>query len=366
LVFLEVNIQFGFKLMKTIQFIFLAIFIANVCQAQNTNTNLIDRDKEKYEKGVFNKQFNEQSDTSEAYLKLYDRIPDELPSWVFTPAEFGKSIKIVAFSDPNMQKQEAIQQAIHRSKAIYALLNKAIINNIADDYTNMRENGKYALYETKFQDFTLIKAKIAYNNDNVNVLDTFYTKYGEGVVLVDFSLQNKSAFNADTLEIKGEQMQVFIEKNFKKEKVEFFNLSIKDLVNLNDSVIKNSQYNYKVVNRGYDIFSFYGDQMIEFVERTYNYRCNIDFEKDSASIDLNYFSLNRGLWNAYITGLLSNITLLSKQLASKVTNSNDFYTLKNEGLVRTVARNKVSFGFNSFQLLENQFYIDLNGEINDF
>jgi hypothetical protein len=65
-----------------------------------------------------------------------------------------------------------------------------------------------------------------------------------------------------------------------------------------------------------------------------------------------------------MVGVLNNITVLSKQLSSKVTNSNDNYTLKNEGLIRTVARNKVSFGFNSFKMYENQFYIDLNGQIN--
>jgi hypothetical protein len=69
------------------------------------------------------------------------------------------------------------------------------------------------------------------------------------------------------------------------------------------------------------------------------------------------------LWNAYISGVLSNITVLSKQLASQVKNSNDFYTLKHEGLIRTVARNKVSFGFNDFKMYENQLYIDLNGII---
>jgi len=352
--------------MKRFYYIIIILLIGYTSQAQNTKTQLIDKDKDKYEKNVFNNQFNQQIDSIAEYRKLHDRIPEQLPDWVFIPADFGKSLKIVAFSDPNMEKNEAIQQAIHRAKAIYVLLNKSVVSNITDDYTNMREADRHALYETKFQDFSLIKAKVPYNNSSISVLDTFFTKYGEAIVFLDFSFLNDAQFNMDTIEIKGEQLQVFIEKNFRKEKIEFFNLFVNDKVTSADSLSKISQYNFKVVNRGYDISSLYGDTLIEFQERTYNYRCNIDFVKDSTQIDLNYFSLNRGLWNASITGLLTNITALTKQLASQVINSNDFYTLKNEGLIRTVARNKVSFGFNSYQLIENQFYIDLNGEINDF
>jgi len=352
--------------MKRFYYIIIILLIGYTSQAQNTKTQLIDKDKDKYEKNVFNNQFNQQIDSIAEYRKLHDRIPEQLPDWVFIPADFGKSLKIVAFSDPNMEKNEAIQQAIHRAKAIYVLLNKSVVSNITDDYTNMREADRHALYETKFQDFSLIKAKVPYNNSSISVLDTFFTKYGEAIVFLDFSFLNDAQFNMDTIEIKGEQLQVFIEKNFRKEKIEFFNLFVNDKVTSADSLSKISQYNFKVVNRGYDISSLYGDTLIEFQERTYNYRCNIDFVKDSTQIDLNYFSLNRGLWNASITGLLTNITALTKQLASQVINSNDFYTLKNEGLIRTVARNKVSFGFNSYQLIENQFYIDLNGQIKQF
>jgi len=352
--------------MKRLYYVVIAFLLGFASQAQNTKTNLIDKDKEKYEQDVFNKQFDEQQDSAAAYRNLYDRIPEELPDWVFIPADLGKSLKIVSFSDPNMEKEEAVRQAIHRAKALYGLLNKAVVSNITDDYTNMREADRHALYETKFQDFSLIKAKVAYCNKSIIVTDTFFTKYGEAVVYVDFSSQNESELNTDTIEVRGEQLQVFIEKNFRKEKIEFFNLSANDKVYSNDSFSKVSQYNYKIVNRGYDISSLYGDTLIEFQERSYNYRCNFDFVKDSTDMDLNYFALNRGLWNAQLTGLLSNITSLSKQLASQVINSNDFYTLKNEGLIRTVARNKVSFGFNCFKLIENQFYIDLNGEISRF
>ena len=338
--------------------ILITVVLLGICSlSAQENNNLIDNDKSNYEQNVFNKAFDDQNDSLNSIQKLYDKIPAVLPNWVLTPVDGNR---IVGFSDPNMDKEEAFKQAVERAKALYALLNSSVVSNITDDYTNLKESGKYSLYTTKFQDFSLSKAKIAYNNASVQIIDTFYTKFNEGIALIEFNNENPE--KKDTLIIKGEHLQVFIEKNFKKEKIVFYNFSIDDNLE-NDSSDILAQYNYKIVNRGYDISSIYGQNTIEFKERTYNYVTDLEFSTDSTDSELNFFRLSRGLWNAYISGVLSNITVLSKQLASQVKNSNDFYTLKNEGLIRTVARNKVEFEVNSFKLYQNQFYIDLNGII---
>lgn len=337
-----------------------------IASSQNeANTNLIDQDKGNYEQKVFNKEFNNSQETTESDREMYDRIPEKLPGWVFNPIDFNNSARIVGFSDPNMSKEEAYKQAALRAKAIYALFKLSSISNITDDYTNLKESGKYSLYTTKFQDFALSKAELAYNDSAVIIIDTFFTKYNEGIVLIEIKTNSNSNsdFNKDTLSIKGEHLQVFIEKNFKKEKIEFFNFSIQNNLEKNDTADFFAQYNYKIVNRGYDISSIYGDQMIEFEERTFNYRSELEFQKDSADAEFDMFYLNKGLWNAFITGALSNITMLSKQLSTQIKNSNDYYTQNSEGLIRTVSRNKVSFGFNDFKIIQNQFYIDLNGLI---
>ncbi|MFC2103783.1 hypothetical protein ACFLS4_00335 [Bacteroidota bacterium] len=344
--------------------IFTFLFIINTfLLGQEPTSKLIDDDKKTYEENVFKEEFDEYVDTADLERKLYDRIPEKLPDWALSPIDFYNPIRIVGYSDPNMTREEAINQAVLRAKSIFALMKFSTISNITDDYSNLKESGKYSLYAAKFQDFSLSKAKIAYNNSSILVVDTFYTKYNEAIVLVEFNYEQNSDENEDTLTIKGEHLQVFIEKNFGKEKIEFFNFFVQDNLIENDSADFYSQYNYRIVNRGYDINSIHGDKIIEFKERTFNYRTDLEFTSDSTDSELNTFRLTRGLWNGYITGILSNITTLSKQLASQVKNSNDFYTLKNEGLIRTVARNKVSFEFNDFKMYENQFYIDLNGII---
>ncbi|MDA3952291.1 MAG: hypothetical protein PF485_01495 [Bacteroidales bacterium] len=341
---------------------FLTINLSLFSQGES-NSNLIDKDKKIYEESVFNKEFDEDEDTSDIAWKLYERIPEKLPNWVFSPIDINKSDRIIACSDPNMIKKEAFKQAVLRAKAMFALMKYSSVSNITDDYTNLKESGRHALYATKFQDFSLAKAKLVYNNSAIVIINTFYTKYNEAIVLIDLNYKLDSVENKDTLIVKGEHLQIFTEKNFKNEKIEFFNFSIQDNLFKNDSTDFLAQYNYRVINRGFDIYSIYGNNTIEFKERTYNYRTEIDFVMDSTKSELNRFRLTRGLWNGYITGVLGNITILSKQLASHVRNSNDNYILKNEGLIRSIARNNISFWFSSFEMYENQFFIDLNGQI---
>jgi hypothetical protein len=260
-----------------------------------------------------------------------------------------------------MEKKEAYNQAILRAKAVYALVNYSTVSNIADDYTNLRESGNRGFYETKFQDFTLSKALLFYKNDEVSVIDTFFTKYNEAIVLI--KIENTNDPNFDTLEVKGEHLQIYTERGDRTEKIEFFNLSVYDSKNLGDSTENILQYNFRKLNKDYDIASLYGAKMINFPERSFNYIPPVDFVKDSTDSDLQANTLALGLWNAYLCGILDNISHLSKQLASMVKNTNDFYTLKNEGLVRTVARSKARFEINKFKLIKNEIYIDLYGEI---
>jgi hypothetical protein len=351
--------------MKYILGAFLVVLLlnSNTFSQNETNLNLIDQDKKKYEENVYNKEFDESLETDDSDRKRYDRIPEKLPNWVFKPVDFNNPARIIGFSDPNMTKEEAYKQAIMRAKALYAIYKLSSISNITDDYTNLKESGRYSLYTTKFQDFSLTKAELTYNDSAIVVIDTFFTKYNEGIALIEINTNQNSNLNRDTISIKGEHLQVFIEKNFKREKIEFFNLSIQDNLEKNDTSDFFSQYNYKIVNRGYDISSIYGNQLIEFTERTYNYRSETEFQKDSLDAEYDMFYLNKGLWNAFISGVLSNITMLSKQLSTQIKNSNDYYTQTSEGLIRTVSRNKVSFGFNNFKIIQNQFYIDLNGLI---
>lgn len=328
--------------------------------SQETKSDIIDKDKEKYEESVFDQAFERLNDSIK-HQKRYDFIPEKLPEWCFHSNKSGSSFEIIGISDPGMEWTDAKKQAELRAIALFALMNSCTIRNISDDYTNLNESNGYALYATKFQDFALSRSKLAYHYSQIEVTDTFFTKYNEAVVKIKFNYNLDAINNTDTIKVKGEHLQVFVERNFKKDKLEFFNLTINNK-SLADSAEINLQYNFKQAYGGYHISSTFGADTISFDARTFNYRTEKSFVKDSTDSELNFFRLNKGLWNAHLTGILSNLTWMSKNLSSAVKNSNDFYTLKNQGLIRTVSVNTIAFDINEFKIIENNLYIDLVGE----
>ncbi|MFO7827495.1 MAG: hypothetical protein R6V23_02630 [Bacteroidales bacterium] len=329
--------------------------------SQETKSDIIDKDKENYEENIFNKAFEKINDSLKKQNR-YDYIPEKLPEWCLQVINADFPFEIIGISDPGMEWSDAKKQAELRAIALLALMNSCSVSNITDDYTNLNEGNGYALYATKFQDFARSQSRITYNDSQVEVVDTFFTKYNEAIVKIRFNYQSDATNNTDTLDVKGEHLQVFVERNFKRDKLEFFNLTI-DNKRSSDSSAISLQYNFKQAYGGFDISSVFGKDTIDFVPRTYNYRTNQEFTKDSTDSELKYFRLNKGLWNAQMVGVLSNITWIAKHLSSAVKNSNDFYTLKNQGLIRTVSRSTVALDIQSLKIVENNLYLDLTGKI---
>jgi len=346
------------RLLSLVLFVFVSLAIFS----QETKTEIINQDKRNYEKNVFDKAFGDNKDSLN-YRKRYDLIPEKLPDWFFPVIQNTTSAEIIGVSDPGMEWKEAKKQAQLRALALYAIINSSTVSNITDDYTNLHEGAGYALYSTKFQDFVLTKSKIVCDLSAVEVVDTFFTKYNEAIVKIRINNNFQSLSAKDTIYATGEHLQVFVERNFKSEKLEFFDFIINSQTD-NDSGSLNLQYSFKQAYRSYEITSFVGQDTIDFEPRTYNYRTEFEFKKDSTDLEFKYFGLNKGLWNAYITGVLSNITWLSKQLSGAVKNSNDFYTLKSEMFVRTVSKNNIFFELQGFKMIENDLYLDFTGKTN--
>ena len=328
--------------------------------SQETKTQIIDKDKENYETNVFDKAFGDVNDSLNN-RKRYDLIPEQLPDWFFPVIQNTTPAEIIGISDPGMDWDEGKKQAQLRALALYAIFNSSTVSNITDDYTNLHEGAGYTLYSTKFQDFILTRAMITYNLSAVEVVDTFFTKYNEAIVKIRMNKTPESLSPKDTIYVTGEHLQVFVERNYKRDKLEFYNFIINRKSDA-DSCSLNAQFHYKQAYNGYDIISKFGNDTVDFEPRTYNYRTELEFSIDSTDTDFKFFRLNKGLWNASLTGVLSNITGLSKQLSGSVKNSNDFYTLKSEGLIRTVSKNRISFNLQQFKLVENNLYFDLKGK----
>ena len=352
---------FKLKIMRRIILLIVFFIISYGIFSQETKTEIINQDKRNYEKNVFDKAFEEINDSLN-YQKRYDLIPEQLPDWFFPVVQKTTPAEVIGISDPGMEWEKAKNQAELRALAFYAIIHSSTVSNITDDYTNLHEGAGYALYSTKFQDFVLTKAKIVCDLSAIEVVDTFFTKYNEAIVKIRINNNFQSLSAKDTIYATGEHLQVFVERNYKRDKLEFYNLIINRKGDT-DSCSLSCQYHYKQAYNGYDIISKFGKDTIDFKARTYSYRTDLEFTADSSDAAFKFFRLDKGLWNAYFTGVLTNITWLSNQLSGTVRNTNDFYTLQTEGLIRTVSKNRVSFDLQQFKLVENNLYLDFVGRI---
>ncbi|MCG8411207.1 MAG: hypothetical protein MI739_07980 [Bacteroidales bacterium] len=331
---------------------FLLAFRVSLLFSQETE--IIQQNYKIYETNIFDKEFLNTNDSIDLTKVLYDKIPENLPDWIFNYTKDPK--KVIGISDPNMDRIKAFDLAIFRAKAIYTLLNHCKISNINDNYNNLQEAAINATCKsTKFQDYLLAEGQLTYNDSAITLIDTFFTKYNEAIVLIDFNTKS-SLTKTDTIRIKGEYLQVFIEENSSKEKVSFFNFNINEKT-VSDTLQIASEYNYKQVNNCYNIFSTYKNDWISFYKRPYRYQSETIINNQIN--ELYAFNLSRGLWNTYLSGILTNISFVAKQLSGKVENTSDSYSSKNQSLIRTVTTDSISFDFIDFAIIDNQLYLKL-------
>lgn len=317
-----------------------------------TKNITISNNKKEYEK-LFEKEFEEYSKRNIQHI--YDIIPENLPDWFFTyPSNSNNTYLAIGISDPNMTEEEAIQQASIRARGIISLLNNCEFKNITDDYTNLQESKRFSEYATKFQDFAKANASLNFNNRKIKIVNKFFTKYNEAIVLLKVQVTNKQE-NITSTSVVSEHMQIFIENDIGVEKIEFFNFKIKELNKQTDS-INNLKYSYRKINTEFEINSQWNNKIYEFPDRSFNYQ-NIsidDIKIDSLNIISN--RCNKGLWNAYITTLLSNMTLKSKKFPANIKNSNDNYSTSNQDLIRTISKNKLQFDINNTKIKANNLF----------
>jgi hypothetical protein len=250
-----------------------------------------------------------------------------------------------------MEKEKAFNQASIRAKAIITLLKNCEFKNITDDYTNLRETQRYSEYATKFQDYAKADATISFNAKKEKIINKFFTKYNEAIVLLKTQVSNKQK-NTSSTSVTSEHMQIFIENETEIEKIEFFNLNISEMYSQTDS-INNLKYAYRRIDTEYEINSEWNNISNKFPDRSYNYQ---NISNDTIIIDsLNIISnrCNKGLWNGYLCTLLSNMTLKSKRFPASLKNSSDNYSSENQHLIRTISKNNLIFNIDKTIIKDN-------------
>ena len=345
----------------------LAILLLFYClsislQGQKDTTeeirSLIDQNKFRFEKILKEETDSSRKGTDD--LHKYYLIPETLPEWFFKPQTIASSQKFaIGISDPGLDSVKAFRIAETRAKAILSMSEGTQIENISDHYSVTREGSSKFDKGSQFLDFTKVSTEWTCGDNGFSVDHKFYTKYKEGIVLV--SILPHSAEQNNRLVVTGELMQLLREDEINLENTVFCKFDITRRYELmpDDSII-NVTYNLKSRGNKFNIVSTYNSDSLDFPDHPYRYFPSGDsLTKDTAVIS-HGFTVQNGLWNAYINLLLSKLNFYNRYLDSKVKSSYDNYSLKNQDLVRTVSRNLVSFQLEEIEISEQRMGIELH------
>jgi len=340
-------------------FLVFSVFFAAVAQERDNISYRysLDRDKETFENLMESEtESHLRKDSANFYHKYY-LIAQELPDWLFSPKEHATTDHFfIGISDPGMDSVKAINLAGHRAKALLVLARGTHIDNVSDNFTVTKADGQKESQKSQYLDFTRLSGKRILQNVDFATDKTFYTKYGEGIALVSLHSSNKK--KKDTIEVRGEFMQLAREDNYGLENTVFCKLNTRRYKELSGSDTVFSEYLYKGRGRKFNLQSIFQKDTIVFPAHPYRYESSPDTLKDSSYIISN--SLSAGLWNAYINLIFSNISYHNKNLAAGVKSSYDNYSLKNQGIIRTVSRNRLSFSLNRIIIRNNDLFLKMN------
>ena len=342
----------------TVFLIFSFVFSGIAQEADDTSYRYsLDQDKAAFENLMESETERFVKNDSQNFAHKYYLIAQELPDWLFLPNEYATTDDFfIGISDPGMDSLKALELAEHRAKALLMLSRGTHIDNVSDNFMvsnggNQRENKK-----SQYLDFTKLSREKILQNVDFATDKTFYTKYGEGIVLVSLHPSNKK--KKDTIEVQGEFMQLAREDDYGLENTVFCKLNIRKSEEFPGTETVFSEYLYKGRGRRFNLQSFFQNDTIVFPAHPYRYESSIENLKDSSCIISN--SLSAGLWNSYINTLFSNISYYNKNLAANVKSSYDNYSLKNQGIIRTVSRNRLSFSLNKIIIQNNELFLKVS------
>jgi len=289
-------------------------------------------------------------------LDLYYRIPEQLPGWFFNPTQYARNDRyFIGISEPGMDSLRALKLAGLRARALAALSQNARINHITDHYQRTREDAEHFDQGSRFLDYSKIAARQTHAKTNWSVEKTYYTRYGEGIVLV--SMDNTGG--EDTLSVGGEFMQLTREDEVFMEQTLLCRLNVLETPRGNLPPGKNeSRYLRQALGEHFLIRSVFNADTLVFPYHPYRYVApgNMAIRKEKPDIT---FSLKDGLWNGFIHLLFSNLTLQNRQTDSRIKSSYDQYNLKNQGIIRSVSGHNCHFRLTGLSLKDNHLSMDL-------
>jgi hypothetical protein len=339
-------------------FFLLAICFHGLLAQQDSSSyrSLLDKDKERFEHILNRETRSIQADPDDKHK--YYLIPDELPEWFFKPSAYASASKyMIGISDPGLDSAKAMKSATLRAKGLLLMAERMQVENLSDNFNVSREFSSEIDQNSQYIDFARITAKGAINTANFTIEKQFYTKYGEGIVLISYKskLENEQEF----ILVNGELMQLAREDNISLDNTALCKFTVYSGSKCNDRNSDSTHYIYKAKDNRFNIISTLEGDTIDFPVHPYRYLSSRDSLEHKKNSFQHGISAGNGLWNAFINSLLSQLTYHNKYLESKVKTTYDNYNAKNQGIIRTVSRNYLDFSLSGMDIIDQRLFLDV-------
>jgi hypothetical protein len=291
------------------------------------------------------------SDITRAYYP-----PVSLPGWFFDHGSTTEQDRrMIGISDPGIDSLSAYKQAFRRAMALLALSSDYRIETIMDNYYNERSGKKT---RGKFNVFTSISAAMPADEDDFELLESYYAPTGEMIVLVGLKDHKYLPDTCNNL--------TCIFENFESEQILtrrplYLKRTAMDFAATRCSGINSTARWVRNESMGrYDILSEMDTLKFEMVSSMFKYivpdAVKTVFPGEAFP---QFFSLEKGLWNGYITALINRIEQID-QYNSQIKNLDEYFSEQFQGLTRVIFTAEGGFSVKRTIVTENQILLELD------
>lgn len=342
--------------------IFIMLFCSALILSGQTNPDRgrVERAYDSF-KETFQKEFEHTPQTKEdprtSDMAMVYYPPVNLPGWFFDHGSRTlQDRRMIGISDPGVDSLAAYEQAVRRAMALLALSADFRIETIMDNYYNERSGTKTL---GKFNVFTSINADMPVNEDDFELLESYYAPTGEMIVLVGLKDLKYPPDTCNTVKcfvenFESEQTLSRRPVYLKRTALDFAASRCSGMKSTASWVRNESMDRYEIIS-GMDTLAF------EMVYGAFKY-----IEPDFGQTKLpeenfpQFFSLDKGLWNGYFTALLNRIEQIDQQYNSQIKNLDENYDEQFQGLTRVIFTAEGSFSIKRTIISDNRILLELD------
>ncbi len=344
--------------LRNLFIILLLLFPLNLLFTQtqdNQRTSQTQQDRDRFNLLLEKETSRTERDTySPAFFTL---VPERLPAWINQiPAPSNNKIYILGISDPGMDEETGLIVAKLRLKTIYALLTGIRVNNMRDFYIRERQTG----YANAFIDYTQFTSKINADFSEINIIESYVTKYDETILLgeVDLGAIKTNDTQDANLQITAAIMSNARRVGTRTEMVSKTDLKTKYRCEKLNKVIELSYEANAISRRVNTETQLNGKKISSLPAINLRYVVENENTQDTIRTEQMSYSLRNGIWYSYLTAIMFELADMAHGNAFNVANIHEIFDDIMQNLTREIVSNYVSCEQLQLMIRSNNLFLN--------